>query len=353
MGDIRLAVLGTGGMGRMHAGNLLKHPGVTLVGVCGTSLEKAGGMITALGEPATGAEGFTDFSVMLRRAKPTAVVVAIPPFAHDGQTQAAAKKGYHLLLEKPVALTLKDAKSMAAAIEKGGGVAVVGHHMRYGAMVRRVGEAIASGEAGKVTLVQGRWFCNALHGAWWRDLAKSGGQVVEQAIHTYDMACWFARLGAGGGKPVGVSGLMANLTKRDQPGYTVEDTHAAVVAFEGGAMASMCASNAAVPKVWANRVTVVCERMTAEVRSDNEGTLTWGDGKTSEDWWKEGGEPRVEEIGAKVSVYGEVATGFVRSIQAGKVVDPAATVEDAVRSLSVVLGVVKSSEKGGKWVDLG
>lgn len=350
MSQIRLAVLGTGWMGKTHAGNLVRDSGVKLVGVCGTSVEKAGKLIEGLGEGgkgAEGAEGFDDFAVMLRRVKPEAVVVAVPPFAHAGQTQAAARRGCHLLLEKPIAMTLRDAVSMEKAIGKGGGVAVVGHHNRYGAMMRRVGELVRSGEAGKVTLVQGRWFCNALHSAWWGKVEKSGGQVVEQAIHTYDAACWFL------GKPVGVSGRVANLTKQGFEGYTVEDTHAAVVGYETGAMASMCASNAAIPKAWENKMTVVCEKMVAEIRSADEGTITWSDGKVSEVWWKEGGDPKVEEIGGKTDLYGEVAKGFLESIRAGKAVWPAATVEDGVRSLGVVLGVVKSSEKGGKWVGLG
>lgn len=337
MSQIRLAVLGTGWMGRTHASNMVKDSGVKLVGVCGTSVEKAGKLIEGLGEGGKGAEGFDDFGVMLRRVKPEAVVVAIPPFAHSGQTQAAAKLGCHLLLEKPIAMTLEDAGSIRSEIEKGGGVAVVGHHNRYGAMMRRVGEVVRSGEAGKVTLVQGRWFCNALHSEWWSKLEKSGGQVVEQAIHTYDAACWFL------GTPISVTARIANLTKQGVEGYTVEDTHASVVMFEGGGMASMCASNAAIPKQWENKLTVVCQNMVAEIESADVGTLTWSDGKTSEQWWKEGGDPKVERVQGKTDLYAEVAKGFLDSIRAGKPLWPAATVPDAAASLATVLGVVSSA----------
>jgi predicted dehydrogenase len=332
-------------MGRTHARNLASLPGFQLVGVCGTSLGKAADLIAPLGDLGKSAEAFDDFTVMLRRAKPHAVVIAIPPFAHAGQTQAAARRGCHLLLEKPIAFTLKDALSMQRSIAKGGGVAVVGHHNRYGAMMRRLGELVRSGQAGKVTLVQGRWFCNALHSHWWQDLAKSGGQVVEQVIHTYDAACLFL------GKPTSVSGFVGNLTKQALPGYTVEDTHASVVGFEGGAMASMCGSNAAIPKTWENKLTVVCEKLVAEVQSADEGTLTWSDGKHAEQWGND--NPRVERVSGKTDLYLEVAKGFVDSIREGKPVFPAATVEDAVRSLSVVLGVVKSSAKGGARIALG
>lgn len=346
MGQLKLAVIGTGWMGKTHAKNLVSDGEVRLVGVCGTSVEKAGALMEGLGELGKGGEGFTDAKRMLRKTKPDLVVVAIPPSAHGGQTQAAARRGCHLLLEKPIALTLKAGLSMSGAAIKGGGVVVVGHHMRYGAMCRRVGELIANGSAGRVTLVQGRWFCNALHGAWWRDVSKSGGQVVEQAIHTYDLACWYA------GKPVGVSGLMANLTKTGVAGYTVEDTHASVVQFEGGAMGSLCASNAAVPKQWENRVTVVCEKMAAEIRSADEGTITWSEGKPSEEWWASGGDPKVEQVSGKTDLYAEVARGFLASVRAGRVLAPAATMGDAVASLGAVLGVVRSSGLGGKWVKL-
>jgi predicted dehydrogenase len=70
------------------------------------------------------------------------------------------------------------------------------------------------------------------------------GQVVEQAIHTYDICRYLL------GKPTSVYCRQANLFHRDVPGYTNEDVSSTVITFENGALASMVATNNAIPNKW-------------------------------------------------------------------------------------------------------
>src|ERR1043166_4439779 len=62
-------------------------------------------------------------------------------------------------------------------------------------------------------LMLGKYFCNSLHSPWWRDKAKSGGQIVEQIIHTFDIIRYLL------GEPESVFARTANLFHKEVPDY--------------------------------------------------------------------------------------------------------------------------------------
>jgi predicted dehydrogenase len=152
---LNVAVLGTGHMARTHAKNLTACEDVQLVGFCSRQQERATAAIAQGGFEA--ARAYEHFDRMLDEAKPDAVVLAIPPHAHDGEAVRAAQRGLHLLLEKPVALRLGDAQAMLAAAESADVVTQVVYQMRFRESVRRLHSAIQSGEAGRPTLFTGRF----------------------------------------------------------------------------------------------------------------------------------------------------------------------------------------------------
>ena len=130
---LRIAILGTGNMADAHAKNLRAQSDARIVAVCGTSTGKAKDFIQ---RHAPGATSHDDFSAMLDAAEPDAVYIAIPPYAHDGQTELAASRGIHLFLEKPIALTAEAADRIAVAVSRAGVVSQVGHCLRHGHAVR-------------------------------------------------------------------------------------------------------------------------------------------------------------------------------------------------------------------------
>ena len=89
-----------------------------------------------------------------------------------------------------------------------------------------------------------RYACNSLHSWWWRDKAKSGGQLVEQVIHIIDMTRFFL------GEPIKVYSMQDNLFHRSDKEYTSEDTSATVIRFDSGGMATISATNGAIPNRW-------------------------------------------------------------------------------------------------------
>lgn len=324
--SLRIGIVGAGFMGQTHTKNLGRLPAVKVVAVC----EKTGKVNPdVFGKMPV----FTDFDEMLAGTKLDAVAICIPPFAHGGEVEKAAAAGLHILLEKPIALTVARANRMARAVAKAGVVSQVGYHFRHAEPVRRLRAMIASGQAGRPTLFQGRYFCNCLHSEWWRDVRKSGGQVLEQAIHVYDLAMHLL-----GSEPDRVAGMLDNLVHKDADGYTVEDTSAAVVHFRNGAMASISATNCAVPWEWTASFNVVCEKLTAYFKTPTEAEFVC----TAQDPVKR------ETVAGGDDPYFAEARDFIDAIRKRR---PAlAPIAEGLTGLKLVAAVCQSSEKGGQIV---
>ena len=129
-----IGIVGTGFIAGVHCRSLLKLSGVTVAAVCGTSMDKARAFIAA--NNLAGAQPYVDFDGMLARTPLEALYVCLPPAAHHGQVVAAARKGMHLFLEKPLALHLRDAGDMVTAIAQAGVQSQVGFHLRFRKAVR-------------------------------------------------------------------------------------------------------------------------------------------------------------------------------------------------------------------------
>ena len=121
-----------------------------------------------------------------------------------------------------------------------GVVAAIGFMYRFGDAVRRWREL----DTGPVGIYVGGYHCNALHAHWWRKRALSGGQILEQAIHQVDLIRHLV------GEPDSVYARYANLFHRDVPDYDVEDVSTIVFGWDDGRIASLNASNIAIPGVW-------------------------------------------------------------------------------------------------------
>jgi predicted dehydrogenase len=260
---LRVALLGCGGIGGRHAAAVAELPDlVRLVACCGRDAER-----TAAFAARFGARPFVDFHGMLESASPDILVVALPPFAHAGEVEAAARAGVALLVEKPIALDMARAEAMVEAVEASGVAAACGFMYRFGAAVSEWHEAAASGLTGQAGHFSGQFHCNAVHAPWWRDAARSGGQMVEQLIHLVDLA----RVTLG--MPSLVYARAANLFHRGVEGYSAEDVSAIVLGYDDGRIGVLHASNAAVPGRWAKQWQIVAERMTGIFAGWNEATF--------------------------------------------------------------------------------
>jgi predicted dehydrogenase len=271
MNKLRAAILGCGDFAHKHAQIIGRFPDeIELVAFSDRNQHKADAFAARYGRAA---RAFTDHHEMLDSVSLELLVVVLPPYGHSDEVALAAERGIHLLIEKPVALTSAQAWEMVAAAEAGGIKTQVGFMYRFGAAVEALRARLDDGSAGPVGLVSARYFCNSLHAPWWRDRAKSGGQIVEQAIHLFDLLRYL------GGEAETVFSRQNNLFHRDVPGYTVEDVSATVVGFQSGALGVVYATNNAIPGRWINDYRAVTQRMTADFSDANHAvfTLTGGD----------------------------------------------------------------------------
>lgn len=334
--QFRVGILGAGGIGTTHAKRVVASGKATVDAVCSRTLASARKLSDVV--TAGKAAAYDDFDRMLGEHELDALYVCVPPAAHAGEVERAAKVGVALMLEKPIALDPKRAASQVRAIERAGVLSHVGYHWRFAPAVRKLKRMIDDGSAGRVTLFNGTYLCNALHGAWWQDVNQSGGQVVEQVIHLYDMALHLC------GPVKTVAGHVDTLLHDDVATYTVDDTSASLLRFKNGAIATIAGSNNAVPTDWRMEFTVVCENVTLTMRGPGDATLTHTRGKPSEHYWKTGEKPRVESMTEKTDLYQEQTDTFLAAI-AGKTHDQAlAPVREGLAGLKLVLGVRDSSK---------
>jgi predicted dehydrogenase len=182
---IRLGVIGCGGFGLFALQHFTQVPGVTLVGMAATHRPAALAAATRFG-----VENVEETSELLRRDDVDAVYVATPPFLHFPQAMAALEAGKHVIVEKPLALTVAQADKLIAVARQRGRLLVTNLMQRYNQLfdvVRRLVETRVLGEvlhgsfenyASDENLPADHWF-------WDRD--KSGGIFVEHGVHFFDL----------------------------------------------------------------------------------------------------------------------------------------------------------------------
>ncbi|MEI6132122.1 MAG: Gfo/Idh/MocA family oxidoreductase [Bacillota bacterium] len=322
MKKIRVGIVGSGFMASVHCKNLYAMSNVEIVALCHPFVKPE----KLIDEYKIGGY-FKDFKAMIDESNLDAIIIAIPPFAHGGEVEYAAEKGVNVFMEKPIALTHESAQSMADAVAKSGIKSMVGYMMRYGAAVTKLKEMIDNGTAGVVTLMDARYECNSLHTPWWRVKEKSGGQVLEQIIHLYDLSMFFA------GKPKSAVGFTANLTHQAVDGYNIEDTSSGLINFECGAIASISGTNNAVQWQWNNPFTVVCQNVTVRFKDANSAEFVF----TGEE------NPVSEQVDGTNDMYLEEMRAFIDLLSGKDVTVP--TIQDGLESLNLVDAVSNSNGK--------
>ena len=211
-----------------------------------------------------GGAAFVDVDRMIGEARLDLLIATLPPYARAGEIERAAAAGIHLLVEKPIAIDMTAAERMVEAAEAAGVVAAIGFMYRFGDAVRRW----RGMETGPAALYAGSYHCNALHAHWWRRRALSGGQMLEQVIHQIDLVRHLM------GEPDSVYARYANHFHRDVPDYDVEDVSAILFGWDDGRIATLNASNIAVPGVWHKDWTIFAERVTGRFTGWNDAVLT-------------------------------------------------------------------------------
>jgi len=225
-GSIRVAVVGVGGMGSGHCKNIMAVDETKLVAVC--DIDKA--TADDVGKR-FGVRRFYKHGDLLDWGKMDGVVVATPHYAHPTVGCAALRAGYHVLSEKPMAVTVGAADRFIRAAKKSGKVFSVMFQRRSEPRIKAAFDVVKSGRLGELRrtlLVSPEFRSQAYYdsGTWratWK--GEGGGVMLNQAPHIMDV---FVKLG---GLPSKVTGKVATLTHRIE----VEDHAEALLEYGNGA----------------------------------------------------------------------------------------------------------------------
>ncbi|MFM9971860.1 MAG: Gfo/Idh/MocA family protein [Burkholderiales bacterium] len=161
------------------------------------------------------------------------VYVATPHQYHAAHTCLAAKKGKHILVEKPMALAVHECLAMIAAARKAGVQLIVGHSHSFDAPIQQARHIIASGGVGKVRMINAFYYTDFLYRPRRPEeliTHEGGGVLFNQASHQIDVVCFLA-----GEKAQTVRAM----TGAWDPTRPTEGAYSAMLAFEGGAFATL------------------------------------------------------------------------------------------------------------------
>jgi predicted dehydrogenase len=226
-----VAVLGAGAIGRMHIERIVAHDQVMLAAIADPS-SAARELAAALSVP-----WFADPLELLAATDAQAVIVATPNATHADLGEACLKRKLPVLMEKPIADTLVNAKRLCEAAEASGVPLIVGHQRRHNPLLRRAREMVRAGVLGRAVsaTVMATWLKpDSYFDMEWRRKA-GGGPVLINMIHDIDLLRFLL------GEVVAVQAQRSSTVR----GFEVEDTAAALLRFECGALATLVTSDAA------------------------------------------------------------------------------------------------------------
>lgn len=238
MSKVRIAVIGAGMIGRKHIEVARSgHPSYTLAAVADPS-------------PAAAAEAeklgykiYASFEEMLDKEKPDGAVVAVPNQMHVVVGLACIARKVPIIVEKPVADSVPEAMRLVEAAEKAGVPTMTGHHRRHNGIMKKAAEIVSSGGIGRVVAASGFYLSHkpkGYHDAAWRR-EPGGGPVLLNAIHDIDCLRMLV------GDIDTVQAAASNAVR----GFAVEDTAAATLSFQSGALGTLiCSDTASAPWNW-------------------------------------------------------------------------------------------------------
>jgi predicted dehydrogenase len=232
---VRLAVIGAGAIGIKHAWLLAGIGDARLVAISDVS-PAAEKLARELGTAC-----YRDYRQMLTREQPDGVIVATPTATHTEIGIACARQRIHMLMEKPIAQDLDQARRLVDAADNHGVHLLIGHHRRHNPMIQATRRIVAEGEIGRLVAVNVLWMLQKpedYYNVAWR-CELGGGPFLTNLIHDIDNLRYIC------GEIKRVYAETSSAVRQ----FTVEDSGAVSLRFAGGAIGSILVSDCT-PSYW-------------------------------------------------------------------------------------------------------
>jgi len=176
---MKIAVIGTGSMGKMHVRVLQNIPDVRDICIADIDKEALNQTVRQFGIH----KAYSNCSELLEKEKPDGVIVATEPENHKKPAIEAMGQGIAVLVEKPIASTLEDAKEMIEKSKEAGVIFTVGHTERFNPVISKIKELIDSKALSNLYLVN----THRIGPFPKRFLGKEDGVLIDLAVHDFDI----------------------------------------------------------------------------------------------------------------------------------------------------------------------
>lgn len=222
---IRTAIVGCGGIARVHAESVASMKEHRLTAFADSKKERAEEFARTYGGNA-----YSSLEEMLSKEKIDVLHVCTPHYLHVPMSIQALEKGIHVYQEKPAAISPEQYQELCRAVKKSDARLAISYQNRYNTCMQKAKELLTSGKAGKI--LGGRAFVTwnraesyYTESDWRGKLAtEGGGCLINQSIHTLDLLAQLL------GRPVKVEAEILNHRLKDV--IEVEDTVEAYLTFE-------------------------------------------------------------------------------------------------------------------------
>jgi predicted dehydrogenase len=192
MAEMGVGIVGTGWVSGEHVSAFEKNPHTKVVAMCGLTEEDVRAKAAECGvDPAI----YTDYEKMLAHEGIDIITVATPPNLHREHAIAAVQAGKHLLLEKPMALTLEDARAIRDAVSEAGVKSILSFVLRWNPLYEIIKTQLAAGAIGDVYFGEVDYFHGI--GPWYKQYEWNvkrevgGSSLLSAGCHALDGLLWF------------------------------------------------------------------------------------------------------------------------------------------------------------------
>ncbi len=234
-GNLGIAVIGAGRIGTLRARLAAKHPSVGFLAVSDLDPARARALAEQTGADFSSGDNFE----VIGRPEVTAVIVSTPEGEHAAPVKRALELGKPVLVEKPIALSRKDAEDILATLRKTNGHLRIGYSRRFKECFLRAKEQMIHGRLGRVVGGLARVYNSRAQAFSILKRDPHATPVLDVLTYYVDLMCWFLE----GNPPVeviarGQSGIFR------EAGYGADDVTWAIVTFADGAVVSFGVSYA-------------------------------------------------------------------------------------------------------------
>lgn len=265
MKKISFGIIGFGNIGTRYRDRIKENNYCELAAVCDTKKEKLGNLNKDI-------KTYSDFTDLVKDTDIDVVVVATPNHLHKEMTIAALKANKHVICEKPMALTTKDAKAMVLASQKTDKKLFVVKQNRFNPPIKKVKELITNDKLGKIGLVTVDCFWNRnddyySSSDWKGKKEKDGGTLFTQFSHFIDIAYYLF------GDISSVYATGFNFTHQNTIEF--EDTGVVLLKFESGAIGSFNYTTSSYQQNMEGSVTIFGEKGSIKIGGQYLNTLEY------------------------------------------------------------------------------